>query len=81
MNETVLITIPVSPSAAELLRDDPQRREVVGRLISRMVRPGLPDEDPLIAFLNALPRRPDLPVMTEEEIEAEIDAARAARCT
>jgi hypothetical protein len=81
MSDTEVIPIPVSRAAAALLRDDPQRREVVGRLISRMVRPGQPDEDPLIAFLNALPPRPDLPEMTEEEIEAEIDAARAARRT
>jgi hypothetical protein len=72
---------PVSREAAERLRDDPARRAIVGQLISRFVRPDLASEDPLIAFLNSLPRQPDLPEMTEEEIAEEIRLARAERRT
>jgi hypothetical protein len=79
MSDTEMVAIPVSRAAADLLRDDPQRREAVGRLVSNIMRPGSLHEDPLMAFLDALPRRPDLPEMTEEEIAAEVRLARAER--
>jgi hypothetical protein len=78
MGEAVMVEIPVTPEVAEALRADARRREAVGNLVSRIVRPSAEgDGDPLAAFLDALPRAADAPDMSPEEIAAEIGAYRA----
>ena len=77
MEDTVMIPIPVSRSVAEALRADARRRDIVGQIVSRMVRPDAGGEDPLMRFLETLPQDPDAPELTPEEITAEIAACRA----
>jgi hypothetical protein len=79
MDDTVIVQISVSRTAAEALRTDARRREMVGRIVSRMVQPDAADEDPLMRFLDSLPRDPDAPELTPQEIDAEIAASRAER--
>jgi hypothetical protein len=77
MNQVVMVPIPLSPEAAERLGEDEARREAIGRMVSRLVAAEAGAPDPIEALLNALPRDPDAPEMTMEEVQAEIDAARA----
>lgn len=78
MEDTVMVPIPVPRSVAEALRADARRLGIVGRIVGRMVRPDAAGgEDPLLRFLGTLPRDPDAPELTPEEIAAEIAASRA----
>lgn len=63
MNQASTIEIPVEAATATALADA-RRREAVGRLVDRLVRPGV--DDPLIALFA---RGAGL---TEAEIEAEL---------
>jgi len=77
MNETTRIEIPVEAETARALADT-RRRQAVGRLVDRMVRPGQAD-DPLAALLEAASRRARDANLTEEEIDAELEAYNAER--
>lgn len=79
MAKLEVIPIPVSEAVAATLRHDPARLAELGKLVEALVQPDAAAEDPLFAYLDSLPRDPDAPELTEAEIQAEIDAARAER--
>lgn len=72
MSELTNVEIPVEAATAEALADR-RRREAIGRLVDRMVRPTT-DDDPLAAVLEATMRRAEEVGLTDTEIEAELDA-------
>jgi hypothetical protein len=78
MNQVVMVPIPLSPEAAERIGDE-ERRRIYGRVMSRLVNATAGHDDMLEAFLDSLPRDPSAPDLTDEEIQAEIDAVRAGR--
>jgi hypothetical protein len=77
VNELAKVEIPVEPETARALADA-HRREAVGRLVDRMVRPTGAD-DPLAALLEATARRARESGLTDEEIDAELAAYNAER--
>jgi hypothetical protein len=77
MNEVVTIEIEVEQETAQALRD-PRRRQAVGRLVDRMVRP-TEGNDPLAAVLTATRRAARKAGLTDADIDAEIAAYRAER--
>ena len=76
MNEVAKIEIPVDPATAAAL-SDARRREAVGRLIDRLVRPG--DDDPLTTLFQRTAAEAATGGLTEEDIAAELDAYNAER--
>ena len=78
MADVVMVPLPLSPEAAAALQDE-TRREKVGKLVSDLLRPATPADDPLaalIADVKASARRADL---SDNEIEAEPTAYNAER--
>jgi hypothetical protein len=78
MVDTVMVEIPVTPEAAEAL-DDPERRERVGKLVSSILRPESPGDDPLAAIFATIKSAARDDGLTDEEIEAELAAYNAER--
>jgi hypothetical protein len=78
MANTVMVQIPVSPEAAAALADA-DRRAKVGKLVSVMVRPSSPDEDPLAAVIAELKSEARAGKLTDREIDAELAAENAKR--
>ena len=76
MNEVAKIEIPVDPATAAAL-SDARRREAVGRLVDRLVRPGA--DDPLMALFGRTAEEAKASGLTEEDIAAELDAYNAER--
>jgi len=76
MSEVSKIEIPVEPATAAAL-SDARRREAVGRLVDRLVRPGA--DDPLIALFERTAAEARQAGLTEAEIEAELAAYNAER--
>ena len=77
MNQVAKIEIPVEAETAAAL-SDARRREAVGRLVDRMVRPTR-DDDPLAAVLEATARQAREECLTDEQIDAELAAYNAER--
>lgn len=77
MTQLTKIEIPVEPETAEALTDT-KRREAVGRLIDRIVRPSASD-DPLSALLAATAQKAREAGLTDEDIDAELAAHKAER--
>lgn len=71
------VEVPVEAETADALVDA-RRREAVGRLVDRIVRPARGD-DPLAALLEATARQAREAGLTDEEIDAELDAYNAER--
>ena len=78
MANTVMVQIPVSPEAAAALADA-DRRAKVGKLVSVMVRPSSPDEDPLAAVIAERKSDARAGKLTDREIDAELAAENAKR--
>ena len=76
MSEVSKIEIPVEAATAAAL-SDARRREAVGRLVDRLVRPGA--DDPLIALFERTAAEAREAGLTEAEIEAELSAYNAER--
>ncbi len=76
MNEVSKIEIRVEAATAAAL-SDARRREAVGRLVDRLVRPGA--DDPLIALFERTAAEARQAGLTEAEIEAELAAYNAER--
>jgi hypothetical protein len=76
MNDVSKIEIPVEAATAVAL-SDARRREAVGRLIDRLVRPGA--DDPLIALFERTSAGARQAGLTEAEICAELAAYNAER--
>lgn len=77
MGNTVDVTIPVDPQAADALRDA-RNRAAVGRLVSRVLHPQ-PGDDPLIEAIAALKAEVRAAGLTDDEIDAELAAYNAER--
>jgi hypothetical protein len=69
MNQLAKIEIEVEPATAAAL-SDARRREAVGRLVDRIVRPR--EDDLLIALLERTAAEASAAGLTGEEIEAEL---------
>jgi hypothetical protein len=78
MDEVVMVEIPVSREAAEALCD-PLRRQRVGELLSRILRPSSPDEDPLAVLIAEIKRGARAGGLSDKEIDAELAAYNAER--
>ena len=76
MTQTSKIEIPVEASTAAAL-SDARRREAVGRLVDRLVRPGA--GDPLAALFERTAAEATEAGLTEAEIDAELAAYNAER--
>lgn len=76
MKQASKIETPVEEGTAAAL-SDARRREAVGRLIDRLVRPGA--DDPLIAPFERTANEARQAGLTEAEIEAEPAAYNAER--
>ena len=76
MNQTSKIEIPVEEATAVALADL-RRREAVGHLVDRLVRPGV--DDPLVALFERISGEAHDAGLTGAEIEAELTAYNAER--
>jgi hypothetical protein len=76
VNQVSKIEIPVEAATAAAL-SDARRRQAVGRLIDRLVRPGT--DDPLIALFERTSADAHAADLTEDEINAELAAYNAER--
>jgi len=77
MTKTVDVTIPVEPEAAAAL-DDARNREAIGRLVSRVLRPGA-GPTPLARAIAAMKAEARAAGLTDAEIDAELAAYNAER--
>jgi hypothetical protein len=78
MTDTVMVEIPVTPEAAEAL-GDLERRERIGKLVSSMLRPQSPSDDPLASILASIKSLARADGLTDGEVEAELAAYNAER--
>lgn len=76
MNQTSKIEIPVEEATAVALADL-RRREAVGHLVDRLVRPGV--DDPLVALFERISGEARDAGLTGAEIEAELATYNAER--
>lgn len=76
MSNLSRIEIPVAAATAAAL-SDARRREAVGRLVDRLVRPS--EDDPLIALFERTAAEAEAAGLTEAELEAELAAYNAER--
>lgn len=77
MQTSVDVTIPVEPDVAAVLADR-RNREAIGRLISRVLRPGT-GADPLAKAIAELKAEVRAAGLTDAEIDAELAAWKAER--
>jgi len=78
MADPVMVEIPLTPEAAEALAD-PERRERIGRLVSSILRPQSPSDDPLAGIFASIKQAARADGLTDAEIEAELAAYNAER--
>jgi hypothetical protein len=78
MDGEVVVGIPVTPEAADMLKDQ-NRARAVGALISRMLRPASPETDPLAAMIADVKKQARADGLTDQEIDAELAAYNAER--
>jgi hypothetical protein len=78
MAGTVMVEIPVTPEAAEAL-GDAARRERIGKLVSSVLHPESPGDDPLAAVIASIKSLARADGLTDEEIEVELAAYNAER--
>ena len=76
MNEIVTVPIPVSPEAAAAL-GDADRRARIGRLMSSILHPTTPSDDPLAALIAHVKQAARADNLTDSEIHAELAAYNA----
>jgi hypothetical protein len=78
MADTVMVEISVTPEAAEALCD-PARRELIGKLVSGVLRPQSAADDPLAQIIASVKSAARADGLTDEEIDAELAAYNAER--
>ncbi len=78
MDDVVMVPIPVSPGAAEALRDA-ETKARLGKIVSEMLRPSSPESDPLLPLIAELKGEVRTAGLTDDAIEAELDAYNAER--
>ena len=76
MGDFVRIEIEVTPEAAAALADDDRRRRV-GAMVSRMVRPRGPEDDPLLILVRETQSAARDAELTEQDIDDELAAYNA----
>ncbi len=77
MADIVDVVIPVEAEAAVALTDI-RKREAVGRIVSRILRPQ-PDHDPLLEAMDRLSADAKAKGLTAETLETELAAHKAER--
>lgn len=77
MPETVDVAIPVEAEAAQALADA-RKREAVGRIVSRLLRPQ-PGQDPLLDAMRRLSADAAAKGLTPEILERELFAGLRPR--
>lgn len=77
MGRLVTVEIPVEAEEATVLADA-ERRELVGRLVSRMLRPQA-GKEPLAAALERLKASAHAAGLADEIVDAELAACSAER--
>jgi hypothetical protein len=78
MADTVLVQIPVSREAAAALSDE-ERRAKIGKLVSGILSPSSPDDDPLAALIATIKSDVLAGGLSDEEIDAELGKYNAER--
>jgi hypothetical protein len=78
MGDVVMVSIPVSPDAAEALRGE-ETKARLGKIVSRLLRPASPDADPLLPLIAGLKAEAWAAGLTDDEIDAELAAYNAER--
>ncbi len=78
MDDIVMVPIPVTPEAAAALADEARRRKV-GKLVSDILRPSSPADDPLAVLIAEIKAESRAGGLKDEEIEAELAAYNAER--
>jgi hypothetical protein len=78
MADTVLVQIPVSREAAAALSNE-QRRAKIGKLVSGILRPSSPDDDPLAALLARIESDVLAEGLGDDEIDAELGECNVER--
>ena len=78
MSGVMIVAIPVSAEAAELLRDGEWAR-AIGKLVSDVLRPANPGTDPLAALIAEVKADARAGGLRDEEIDAELSAYNAKR--
>jgi hypothetical protein len=77
MSKTIDVTIPLDADAARAL-ESPARREAVGRYLSELLKSGRL-RDVLAEAIADAKREARASGLTDEEVDAELDAWRAGR--
>jgi len=77
MSKTVDVIIPVDPQAAAAL-DNARNREAIGRLVSRVLRPGS-GPTPMARAIAAMKAEARAASLTDDDIDAELAAYNAER--
>jgi len=77
MDELVDISIPVEAEAAKAL-GDARKREAIGRVISRILKPSK-DENPLLAAMERLSADAERRGLTQQILDDELAAYNAER--
>jgi hypothetical protein len=77
MDKTVDVTIPVEPEAAAALADE-RNRQAVGRMVSRVLRPGS-GPTPLARAIAEMKADAGAAGLTDADIDAELAAYNAER--
>jgi hypothetical protein len=77
MDGTVEVTNPLEPEAAAALADT-RKREAVGRIVSRLLRPG-GGEDPLLQAMEKLSADATAKGLTAQILDTELAAHKAER--
>jgi hypothetical protein len=77
MPTTIEVAIPVEAEAAAALADE-RKREAVGRIVSRLMRPTA-DHDPLLQAMEQLSADAAAKGLTPDRLEAELAAHKRTR--
>jgi hypothetical protein len=77
LDNTVDVTIPVEPEAAAALADE-RNREMIGRLVSRVLRPAA-GPSPLARAITEMKAEARAVGLSDPEIDAELAAYNAER--
>jgi hypothetical protein len=73
-----MVPLPLSREAAAALEDE-ARREKMGKLVSDLLRPGAPANDPLAVLIADVKISAHHAGLTDKEIDAELAAYNAER--
>jgi hypothetical protein len=77
MDRTVEVVIPVEPEAAAALTDS-RKRQAIGRIVSRLLRPE-PGDDPLLDAMRRLNADATAKGLTQDALDAELADHKAER--